>query len=259
MDFRPLMRLGLALLLLGQGRALGEDFAIRTEVIDPRDQTTLAENLTVFQAGKIYDFMMSEPRAVTEFDTDARRFVLADRALGIRTALSADELVRFAATEHAKAMESSSPLIRFAANPRFEETYDAKAGTISLTSPHWDYEVTGSKWDDPEKLRRYGEFANWYTYLNAMFSPFPPGLRLELNRTLDRRAWWPQHVLVRIKRDNRVVTTRASRHHLISPLTEVERELVQAWQAEQAKLEFADFVAYRKDHLDGSRSRKPNR
>jgi hypothetical protein len=94
-------------------------------------------------------------------------------------------------------------------------------------------------------LKRYTEFANWYTYLNALFRPLPPGVRLELNRVLDQRHCLPERVVVRIKQRGKVVVEQQSRHQLISPLTPRELAQITAWQQEQSDFRSVDFATYR--------------
>jgi hypothetical protein len=223
----------------------GEDFAIRTRIYARGDARPIAENLTVFQSSKIYDFQRSEPRSVSVFDVDSRRFLLAIPDEGIQTTVAADELIRFAADEQAKAAASASELVKFAANPRFEEEYQADQRRLLLTSPVWNYQVEAIATASPDVLHRYSQFANWFTYLNAMFSPLPPAVRLELNRSLDRHACLPSRVIVQVKRDGKVLIERESRHELIAALGPDQRQPISDWLSQQPDLRYVDFATYR--------------
>ena len=163
----------------------------------------------------------------------------------MQTSLSADELIRFAAAEQAQALNAKNDLARFAADPKFTETFDAESGHLSLTSPVWDYFVETRRVEDREMLKRYGEFANWFTYLNALFRPLPPAVRLELNGVLDRHGCLPERVVVQIKRNDRVVVEQQSRHELIAPIGEKELQRVRDWEQEQADYRLVEFPVYR--------------
>jgi hypothetical protein len=245
MSFCRLFVLCGVLSVCGQLASAGEDFAIRTQIYSGSGKTPVAENLTIFHAGKIYDFAERGPRSVTVFDTTTRRFVLAHPNRQVQTSLPADELIRFAAAELAKAKLTDNALVRFAAEPKFVESFDAASGRLSLTSPVWDYHVETQRVDDREMLKRYSEFANWFTYLNVLFRPLPPAVRLELNRVLDQHGCLPVRVVAQIKRDERVVVEQQSRHKLVAPAGAAERDRVRQWEAELADYRLVEFPAYR--------------
>jgi hypothetical protein len=224
--------------------AAGDDFAISTQVFAGNATKSVADNMTIFFAGKIYDFADTAPREVTVFDTTARQFILAQPDARLQTSLSAEQLLQFAAAEQARAQQSRSQLIRFAANPTFAETFDAASGRLSLTSPVWDYDVETQPIANRGLLKRYIEFANWYTYLNALFRPIPPAVRLELNRVLDQRECMPLRVAVRIKRDGKVVVEQQSRHRLIMALGEGELKRIEQWERVRTSCETVDFATY---------------
>jgi hypothetical protein len=223
-----------------------ESFAIRTQIYSPEQTRPVAENVTIFQAGTIYDFSDTQPATVTVFDRKSRTFTLAQCDAQIQTVLSANELVRFAATQQAEAQQSDNELVRFAADPTFAESFDADSGRLTLTSPWWDYRVATRKYDDERMRRSYAEFANWYTYLNSLFRPLPPAVRLKLNEALDQRQCLPEHVVVQIKRDGEVVMRQESRHELIAPLGERELARISAWQQQRGDLRTVDFATYRR-------------
>lgn len=230
MAFRLPTLLGIALFLFLTQSLLAETFAIHTTVHSRGESEPSAEHVTIFTEGQILDFLLTSPERVTQFDSASRQFMLAMPGQKKKTNLSADELIQFAATEQGRAEASSSALIRFAAKPTFREQFDRDSGTLSLTSPHWDYLVQASRDASPEVLSRYGEFANWYTNLNALFRPIPPAVRLELNRVLDRHGCLPTQVRVRIKRDGDVLLEQESRHELILHLTQREEQLLARWK-----------------------------
>jgi hypothetical protein len=224
---------------------LADDFAIRTQVITGQSERSVTDNVTIFHAGKIYDFAETDPREITVFDTLTRSFILAQPQYQLQTLLSADEVLHFAAAQQARAQQSRSELVRFTANPTFAESFDAATGRLSLTSPVWDYQVETQRLENREMLKRYIEFANWYTHLNALFRPVPPAVRLELNRLLDQHESIPLRVVVRIKRAGQVVVEQQSRHQLITPLGELELARLEQWERDRTSCRTVGFAEYR--------------
>ena len=221
-----------------------DDFAIKSQVFRGEEQEPIGENITIFRGSMIYDFNELAPHDVTVFDTKSRRFVLACPDRHVQTSLSLDDVLQFAAAEKARALGSTNEVVKFAVDPRFSESFDAPAGRLSLTSPVWDYIVDIQPVKDRELLRRYTEFANWYTFLNALFRPVPPDVRLELNRVLDQRGVLPQQVVVRIKRDQTVVVEQRSVHELVATLGPSELDRILDWEHSHKDYRSVDFSAY---------------
>lgn len=249
MKFRPRCPWLLGVLLCLVSPAGAEDFAIRTQIFQDDQPRAVAENLTVFRDDAIYDFLITEPQTATIFDVPGRRFTLTDPGRSQQTVVAADELIRFASEEHTKALKSPNELVRFATAPKFEESFDEATGRLTLTSPLWDYEVETESWSDAEQAKRYGEFVHWYAYLNAMFRPLPPGLRLELNQALARHHRYPTRVIVRIKQNGDVVMRQESRHQVIKQLTASETKRLENWLENQPSLHLTDFVSFRRSQL----------
>ena len=217
-------------ILVGATAMRGADFAIETHVFQGGQPQPVAENLTVFAGSMIYDFSLSDPPRTTVFDPEARVFRLADPQSQVLTTLTADELLQFVAAEQAQAQQSRSALVRFAAAPSFDEQYDPSSGELRLTSPFWDYEVQTIAPPDRTQLQRYLQFAHWYTQLNALFRPLPPGVRLQLNQSLTTHQRLPVRVVARLKRDGDLLMEQESRHKMIWTLTEREQQPVRQWQ-----------------------------
>lgn len=222
-----------------------ETFAIHTQVYSDGEKAPVAENVTIFEDERIVDFLVTEPTRVTVFEIPSRKFTLALNGAKKKTVLTAEELIRFAATEQTRALESNSELVRFAASPSFRESFNDKTGVLTMTSPHWDYHVNTSRDVSPTVLDRYSEFANWYTHLNALFRPVPPGVRLELNRALAQHACLPTRVAVRIKRSGRTQHEQESKHQLIHSLTDNETKLLADWKLNEPKMEAVSLDQFR--------------
>ena len=51
---------------------------------------------------------------------------------------------------------------------------------------------------DADRSQQYQLFAHWYTHLNALFRPLPPGVRIRLNESLAEHERLPVHVVARV-------------------------------------------------------------
>jgi hypothetical protein len=246
MMFRLRPGLGIGWVLLAStARLAASDFAIQTQVYEGNRPELVAENLTVFSGPMIYDFGLTPPERVAVLDTATRQFHLACPEQRIQTLISADQLLRFVAAEHSAAETSANELVRFAAAPTFTRSFDPASGQLGLSSPCWDYQVQTLAAEDETQLDRYLQFAHWFTYLNALFRPIPPGVRLQLNQALHDYQRLPSRVVVRIKREGQVVLEQESRHQMIGQLSDRERKRIERWDQQQPQCHLLSVQQYR--------------
>ncbi len=175
-----------------------QELRIETELFAENEEEPLSRTVTLFDSNTVYDFTENPP-AIAVFRpptaSHAGQFILLDLQSEKRTEVSTeritgliDKLVRWAG-------EQNDPLLKFSADPKFDESYDASTGMLSLTSDLWNYHVATVPADDPTTLKRYREFTDWYTKLNTMMhSTPPPGPRLELNKALEKHSVVPVEI-----------------------------------------------------------------
>lgn len=248
MSFRASSYWKVVAFILFAATCRGEEFAMETEVFDGQGKQLQAKNVTLFADDEIHDFSIVPDQKVTVFDRNARRFTLADEKHRTKASLAAEELVRFIASERARAETSDAELIRFASKPTFEVSFDEKIGKLQMFSEVWNYRVETER-IDATKLGDYHEFARWFTQLNALFRPLPPGIRMELNRELSERRLFPTRVQVEIKSGGKVVVRQESRHRLIPKLPDEHRLTLEKWKSQQDSLRLISFVEYRAKQL----------
>jgi hypothetical protein len=93
------------------------------------------------------------------------------------------------------ASQQQDPYLQFAANPRFDETYDRDTGKLVLASYLVTYTVETNQTQRQDSLGAYREFLDWYTQLNALLTAGnPPDPRLKLNDSLARHKAIPSKV-----------------------------------------------------------------
>jgi len=167
-----------------------EDFRIETKIYVGDEPAPVSETSTLFLDGVVYDFL-KEPAQTAVFRKptggNPGRFILLDRSQQIRTELTTDQLAGAVDKLRKWASGQSDPLLKFAANPQFEESFDADSGRLVLASHIENYRVDTAPADDSAALAEYREFLDWYTRLNTLLHAGPPPEpRLRLNAALAR-------------------------------------------------------------------------
>jgi hypothetical protein len=204
--FRSSMLLG----PLWLGAALGwaaevREFRVETDVFVNGQKKPVAQNLTVFTSGLVYDFPLSGPGEVAVLDPQRGRFVLLDTSRKVKATLTTQELLEFAASMKVQAADADG-LLGFAVRPQFEQTFDEQGGWLTLGSKWITYRLKGSPPKDPTLVETYRQFADWYARLNATRpGNLPPYARLELNRVTAERGLIPEQVELTVVPNNRLV------------------------------------------------------
>jgi hypothetical protein len=114
----------------------------------------------------------------------------------VQTEVSTDKLAGAMTKLRTWAAQQKDPFLQFAANPRFDETFDANNGKLMLASHLVTYTVETNPTQHQESLADYREFLDWYTQLNTLLAAgkLPPDPRLKLNDALARHKAIPAKV-----------------------------------------------------------------
>ena len=188
------------MLVLGKGAveaAPGEQLRIETEVFLGEDPQPVSRTVTLFDTTTVYEFVEEKQVFVFRPPTSAHdgQFILLDLSSKQRTEVSTVRIGKLMEKVKRWAGEQEDELLRFSADPQFEESYDKESGVLTLNHPLWKYSVATIQADDKVALHRYREFTDWYTQLNAMlYSTPPPGARLRLNAVLELHGVMPVEV-----------------------------------------------------------------
>lgn len=217
----------LALSVAPRGPLDAQDFRVETDVFEEDSKNPIAENLTLFAGGIIYDFLLTDPEEVTVLDLSRARLVLLSPTKKIRTDIPTEQVLSFVALM--KSQEPSARLTSFI-DPQFEESYDAAAQTLSLTSKNVIYRVRCAEPKTKDAARRYQEFADWYARLNAMRPGNPPPFgRIRLNKVLADKNLVPEEVTRTLVNKSGFLEKRytaTSRHLLNWQLTNTDRKRI---------------------------------
>lgn len=235
----------------------GSNFRVTTRVFVGESVQPAGENTTLFLGGVVYDFMETGSREVTVFDSQTGDFDLIDPALKARTSLSLEELRRFVAELKVRTAshEGLDQVVRFAANPKFDSSYDAERRELVLQSPAMTYRASGMAVADDE-ADQYHHFCDSFCQLNSTRpGALPPFARLQLNRQLAAQGVVPREIRLTLaaRQPGGAKTRLRSEHHFSGSLTDADRQRIT--QAHVQRSEFAPvaFHEYRRLQVTAAR------
>ena len=187
-------RLLIAVVLLQATPAAADDFRIESKIYVGNQPAASSESLTLFRGGQIYDFL-TKPSETTVFSRTRGLVILLDPARKVRTEIRGDRLTAFSDELKTWAGKQTDPLLKFAADPRFEQSLDPN-GELLFNSPFINYRVGAIKANTDTVAQEYLDFADSYARLNALTNPgsVPPFPRLAINAVLFKQQLIPEKV-----------------------------------------------------------------
>jgi hypothetical protein len=192
------------LLALGALYALpsaeAQDFRVDTEVFFGAEKNPV-ETLTIFTEGRVYDFLLAEPREITVYDPKNGKFTLLNESQRIQSFVTTQDLMAYTLDLETQAVQEKNSLIAFAARPQFETkseevTENGQTLTrVTLAAKPLEYVVLGQQPDRGQAVQIYRNFADWYARLNSTRPlNLPAGARLALNQALAERNLLPREI-----------------------------------------------------------------
>ncbi|SFH85412.1 hypothetical protein [Planctomicrobium piriforme] len=189
-----------------------QDMRVYTTVSElsraPAPSRAVSHSLTLFHAGKVYDYM-EEAGEVLIFEPVHHRFVILGKNF------SATE-VPFAEINHSlestrtesvqvveKLLQQSDDnsrrlgmLMNFQLNPEFQSNLSENRNVFEMKAEPLTYTVKTTKLDSPQFVRQYLDYADWAARLNFVLHPSSnfPDVRLKLNEALRREELLPTQV-----------------------------------------------------------------
>src|SRR5687767_11485970 len=123
----------LLLLLAFVTPALSQEFRIETDVYVGDAEEASSHTVTLFEKSAVYEFVDS-PRQIIVYrpgvEGAAGQFILLDPESQRRTVVEVDRVSKLMEKLIKWASEHKDPLLKFAAHPNFEETFDAENGSL---------------------------------------------------------------------------------------------------------------------------------
>ena len=229
--------------------ALAQQLRIETSVFVEDDELPVSEATTLFDGEMVYHFVDQPKQTVVYRGAGADRdgeFLILDLAKKQRTDIPTKRIGGLMNKLNRWASEQEDTLLKFSAQPIFEESFDYESGILILENPAWNYTVATVPAEDEKALTRYRDFTDWYSRLSTMLNNTPPpGARLALNKALTKHAVVPVEVRRRIESQDR--SLRAT-HLFTWRLSREDRQRIDSTRGQLTsfkKVDNAEFVASR--------------
>lgn len=276
--FAALLRFTIALLLTIAAQAVfgpvaaAQEFRIYTRVSQEvggegdaaaQQDQVLARTLTLFHAGKVYDYIQSVGE-VTILEPAHNRFTILSTTRSMATQAKFEEILeKLNSAEKGLKTHVEQPefkggptagvakALRLQLVPNFEETYNPESKSLALSNAYVRYEVKGSQAKSPEALASFLRYADWTCRLNYVLHPqtLYPASRLKLNESLRKHATIP--VEVRLAIAGEMPMRFKAEHEIHWQLDAKDRSLIHDWETKLKRRETrrVSFREYQKAML----------
>lgn len=249
--------------LLGSVRA--EDMTVYTTVsrLGSRTDDTriVSRSLTLFHAGKVYDYIEEAGEVVVLEPVHSRFVILNGDYLAARVEFAElQQLLQVARYEAERYLHELSvktdrrsrnlaAVLESQLQPRFRHEYEPTLERLKLVSPALDYEVKAARLPSTELTEQYLTYADWASRLNYVLHPSSmyPAPRLDLNARLREHGVVPTTVEVR-SRGEAPLRLRAE-HRFSFKLLEPDRSLITKWErllSESGQVRWVTIHEYQK-------------
>lgn len=239
--------LSIPALILGLVQAtFSQDMRVYTSVTDmsrgPQSSGVLSTSLTLFHAGKVYDYM-EDIGEVVIFEPSHHRFIILGKDFSA-TEVPFAELNHFleaAQKESLKYIEELSSrtdsrsaklaeAIRFQLQPDFHQSYEESTGTLRFQGGPMNYEVRAASAPSVLVVDRYLDYTDWAARLNYVLHPHSafPAARLMLNDALRKRKQLPIQVDRTLQLD--AAERLRAQHSFSWELQSIDKKHISHWE-----------------------------
>lgn len=169
-----------------------EELRVDTEILVGEGQPPIAEYLTIFSNGRVYDFMLAPQNEITIYDQLRGKFDLIDTKKQLRTTITTEELRSFISKVKNFALrEGKVSLVA----PELEISFNETEHLLECKGTPVTYTVQGERARTAKIATDYREFADWSIQLSSMRQhTLPPFARLVVNGHLADRGLLPKQV-----------------------------------------------------------------
>jgi hypothetical protein len=207
-----------------------------------KQESVVARSLTLFHAGKVYDYIHAVGE-VTIFEPGRKRFIILSTTRSMRTQVELDELLgmlniaqkemkSYVAVPIAKGGPTvkAAKALNFQLAPDFDARFQTKDNSLTLSSPFVQYEAQCAKAKAPQALTSYLHYADWTCRLNYVLHPnaLYPASRLELNNALRKHDVIPTEVRLSIPGENPI--RFKAEHEIHWQLDAKDRSYIHRWE-----------------------------
>lgn len=231
--------------------ALALDFRVETDVFIGTDKDPIAENLTLFSDGQVYDFVLNGSREITIYDPSRGQFKLLDPERKFRSSVSTQQLLEMLEGMESHITKGNDSFLKAMVNPKFEtkvEEFEENSETryrITMASKEITYKVVGQQPQHQEAVHAYRQFADYFSRFNAVrLGGLPPGARLALDQALAEKGLIPIEIERTDSAPGRKLEVR-SRHLINWILSKQDRQRITEAGNYLAELKEVEFEEHR--------------
>ncbi len=248
-------------------RCDAQDMRVYTSVTDVSSANSapqvLSHSLTLFHAGKAYDYM-EEVGEVVIFEPMHSRFIILGKNYSA-TKVTFSELNHFLEsarrqsdkyimelTEKGDAASlKAAAAVRFQLSPELDREFLSEQNLLSVKGGHLSYLVECSTADAPQAVTNYLEYADWFSRLNYVLHPHSayPEARLQVNAALREKNMLPVKVELNVVSEH-AMHLRAE-HSYSWKFQSVDRKHISHWEQtlESDKVQWMTFHQYQEKLL----------
>ncbi|MFQ5733225.1 MAG: hypothetical protein ACE5KM_14890 [Planctomycetaceae bacterium] len=250
MRIRPTSFLLFASVAAFSGRCVAQEMRIYTRVYDAGAAAKRADGkdrlaattLTLFHAGRVYDYIPSLGEVII-YEPTHKEFTILKPSRNMATVVHVDQIKRLVKqardftekriadlrTKGTATANAAADRLEFQLAPQFRTAFNRKRKTLSLSSGFLQYDAKLEFVKTPEFATAYRRYADWIHRLNYVLHPrvLMPGSRLKLNAQLSARQALPVEVVLRVNAGPRI-HLRAE-HQIRRSLNQSDRDLIREW------------------------------
>jgi hypothetical protein len=175
---------------------------------------------------------------------------MLDLTRRVKTELTWDQILKLNETQRAWAEGQPGSLVQFAAQPRFDSSWDASTGQCSFGSPWLTYRLNTQPAKSDDVAVQYRQFADWFARLNATSQGgLPPFARLAVNNSMaDNKTLATRvEVTMRSQRGRRAAQIHLrSEHSMHWTLTDADLAAIRGADEQAARFASVDLDTYRR-------------
>ncbi len=223
-------------------------FRVSNEIFAEGKDEPFMKTLTLFTDETVYDFAYAPAEGdvieqATLYDFTRNRFILVDYTANAKVEISQQDVLLYLA-QLTSQVEAKDPLLKEAANPKFEVTNEENL--IKFTGDRIKYEVKTFTPSNKTAAADYHRFADWSARLTTLQFGQPPMARMAVNRELAKDSLMPkQVVLIRSQGPIWENAKKLRSEHIFDwQLTKTDAKRIESLDAKMAKLETISWADY---------------
>ena len=178
--------------------AAAQEFRVETDVFVGEEPEATSHAVTLFEKSAVYEFTENPQQIVVYRAADGDRaaeFILLDPQSQRRTEVEVAKIKTLMGKLAKWAGEQQDPVLKFAANPKFDEKFNEESGELTLSSKEWTYRIATVPAENQAALTRYRDFADRYAELSTMLhGAVPPAARQALDAALVKHKAIPVEI-----------------------------------------------------------------